>query len=114
MADTKTLTDLKTEAFGILTGLDPSQQPSVEDLDTIGQYVGPLLAQLAEDEIAYISDSDEIPDQYFLHVARLLANVAGPRFGSPMNEAARVSDEMALRRLTASRPTYEVQTAEYF
>lgn len=110
----KTLTDLKTEAFGILTGLDPSQSPTPEDLDTIGQYVDPLFAQLASDGVVAISDSDEIPVEYFLPLARLLANVAGPRFGSPMNPAARVEDEKALRRIAAMRPTYEVVKAEYF
>lgn len=110
----KTLTDLKTEAFGILTGLDPSQQPAVEDLETIGTYVDPLLAQLATDEIVSIPDSDEIPEEYFMPVARLLANVAGPRFGSPMNEQAKQTDEMALRRLTSGTPSYSVIAAEYF
>lgn len=114
MADTKTLTELKTEAFGILTGLDPSQSPDVEDLDTIGQYVDPLVAQLRVDEIVYIDDTNEIPVEYFLPIARLLANVAGPRFGSPMNPAAKQADEQALRRATASKPTFEPQRATYY
>jgi hypothetical protein len=111
---TKTLTDLKTEALGILVGLDPASSPEVEDLETIGQYVDPLLAQLAADEIVYVADSDEIPVEYFLPLARLLANVAGPRFGSPMNAAAKIEDERALRRLTAGKPTYETLRATYY
>jgi hypothetical protein len=111
---TKTLTDLKTEAFGILVGLDPSQSPDVEDLATIGEYVDPLLAQLAADEIVYIDDSDAIPVEYFLPVARLLANVAGPRFGSPMNPQARQDDERALRKLTSGKPTFETMKVDYY
>lgn len=114
MADTKTLIELKTEAFGILTGVDPSQPIAVEDLDTIGVYVDPLLAQLAQDEIVSIPDSDEIPNEYFLPIARLLANAAGPRYGSPMNPDAKETDERALRRLTAARPTYETMQAVYY
>jgi hypothetical protein len=113
MADFKTLTDLKTEALGILTGLDPSQDPATEDLEAIGQYVDPLVAQLAADEIVYITEVEEIPNEYFLPIARLLANVAGPRFGSPMNEDARKIDEAALRRLTAGKPTYEPLRVDY-
>jgi hypothetical protein len=114
MPGTKTLTELKTEALGILVGLDPSQSPDVEDLDTIGKYVDPLLAQLAVDEIVYITDSNEIPNEYFLPLARLLANVSGPRFGSPMNEDAKRIDEQALRRLTTGKPTYEPMKAVYY
>ena len=77
-------------------------------------YVAPLLAQLAQDEIVSIPDADEIPNEYFLSVARLLANVAGPRFGSAMNEDARRIDEAALRRLTASRRTFETLKPDYF
>jgi hypothetical protein len=114
MADTKTLLELQTEAFGILTGFDPQNTPAAEDLATILTYVDPLLAQLQADEIVYIDDSDAIPNEYFLPVARLLANVAGPRFGSPMNEDAKKIDERALRRLNTPQPTYEVVKAEYF
>lgn len=110
----KTLVELTTEAFGILTGLDPSQTPAAEDLATIETYVGPLVAQLEADQIVSIPDTDEIPDEYFMPLARLLANVAGPRFGSPMNEQAKMVDERALRRLTASKPTYETLRTVYY
>lgn len=114
MADTKTLNELKTEAFGILTGTDPSQTPPNEDLETIGQYVDPLLAQLEADQIVSVADQDEIPNEYFLPLARLLANVAGPRFGAPVNDAARRMDEQTLRRMTSGKATYEIQRAVYY
>ena len=110
----KTLTDLKSEAFGILTGNDPFQAPATEELETIGTYVEPLVEQLSADGIVTIPDTDEIPDEYFLPLARLLANVAGPRFGSAMNADAKEMDERALRRISASRPTFETLRAEYF
>lgn len=110
----KTLTDLKTEAFGILTGFDPTQTPSAEDLATIDTYVDPLVAQLRTDEVVYIDDTNEIPDEYFQPLSRLLANVCGPRYGSPMNAQAKLDDESALRRLTAPRPTYSVMEGNYF
>lgn len=114
MADTKTLTDLQTEAFGILVGLDPSQTPEAEDLSTIGEYVDPLFDQLEADEIVYIGDRDAIETKYFLPLARLLANAAAPRYGQAFNEDARLRDEAILRKLGSARPTYEALQAEYF
>lgn len=110
----KTLAELKSEAFGILTGNDPFQAPSTEELETIGMYVDPLVEQLSVDSIVTIPDVEEIQDEYFLPLARLLANVAGPRFGAALNTDAKESDERALRRLSASRPTYETLKSEYF
>jgi hypothetical protein len=110
----KTLQELETEAFAILTGMDPASSPAAEDLAVIDTYVDPLLEQLAADRIIYIGDRNDIPDAVFLPLARLLANVCGPRFGSPMNQEARLADEMALRRIAASIPVYEPMQGQYF
>lgn len=114
MATTKTLQQLETEAFAILTGMDPNSSPAAEDLAVIDTYVDPLLSQLAADEIVYIAAPNEIPNEYFLPLVRLLANVCGPRFGSPMNEDAKLADERVLRRLSAAQATYEPLQAQYF
>lgn len=114
MATSKTLQELETEAFAILTGMDPNSSPAAEDLAVIETYVDPLLEQLAADEIVYIADRDEIPNTMFLPVARLLANICGPRFGSPMNQEAKTADENALRRIVASKPTGEPMEGHYF
>jgi len=113
MADYKTLIQLETEAFCILTGLDPSQSPATEDLETIEEYVEPLLSQLSIDVVT-IPDSNEIPVEYFLPLARLLANVTAPRYGQAFNEDARLRDEAMLRKLAAARPTSEPLQSEYF
>lgn len=110
----KTSAQLKTEALSILTGMDPFQQPSKEELEVVGLYLDPLLYQLEADEICVVNDLEEIPDSWFLPLARLLANVAGPRFGSPMNEEAKQIDEKVLRRLTAAQATYEPLNLDYF
>jgi hypothetical protein len=110
----KTSAQLKTEALSILLGMPPYQEPAPEELIAIGAYVDPLLEQLQEDKICFVQDEEAIPDVWFLPLARLLANVAGPRFGSPMNEEAKLIDERTLRRLTAAEPTYEPMQADYF
>ena len=110
----KTSVQLKTEAFAILTGMDPYQQPAKEDLLVVGEYLDPLIEQLAADGICVVHDPENIPDSWFLPLARLLANVAGPRFGSAMNEDAKTVDERTLRRLTAATVTYEPLKVDYF
>jgi hypothetical protein len=114
MATTKTLQELETEAFAILTGMDPNSSPAAEDLDTIETYVDPLLEQLAADEIVYIADRNAIPNEFFLPLSRLLANVCGPRYGSAMNQDAKDADERVLRRIVASKPTFEPMEGHYF
>jgi hypothetical protein len=47
----------------------------------------------------------------FPPLARLLANMAGPDFGSPINQDAKRDDENTLKRITSNRPTYEVHKA---
>lgn len=114
MTATKTLAELETEAFAILTGAEPGATVAAEDLAVIDTYVDPLLDQLAADRVVYIGNKNEIPNEFFMPIVRLLANVCGPRFGSPMNEQAKQADEATLRRLNATRPTGEVMRAVYY
>lgn len=115
MADTfKTRDQLKQRAAKDLGIIEPGETLSTEDDETFDGLVDPLIAQLAVDQIAYISDSEQIELELFLPLARLLANIAGPDFGSPINEAAKQQDEQALRRLTSTKPTGETLKAKYF
>lgn len=115
MTDTfKTRADLVERALKSIGALEPGEAPSPEDSDTVDGLIDPLIAQLAADQIVYIGDPDYIELELFLPLARLLANAAGPDFGSPINQEAKVVDEQILRRLSSTKPTYEVQTGEYF
>src|SRR5687767_8519474 len=107
MVDTfKTRTQLKERAAKDLGIIEPGETLSTEDDETFDGLVDPLIAQLAADGIVYIADTEEIELEYFLPLARLLANIAGPDFGSPINEPAKMQDENTLRRMSSSRPTY--------
>lgn len=109
MVDTvKNRTDLKVRAAKSLAIIEPGETLSTEDDETLDDLVDPLIAQLAQDGIIYIDDADEIDVAYFIPLARLLANMAGPDFGSPINEGAKLRDEMILRRMASTKPTYEV------
>lgn len=111
MSDPKTRNDLITKAFSILAATNTP--PEAEDVTAISDYIDPLCDQLAADNIVTI-DPEEIPTEYFQPLVRLLVNVCGPGYGSPMNEEAKRQDEATLRRLNSARPTYEVLRTDYF
>lgn len=110
----KTRSQLKERAAKNLAIIEPGETLSTEDDETFDGLIDPLIAQLAVDEIVHISNSEEIELEYFLPLARLLANIAGPDFGSPINEPAKLKDEAELKRITSTRPTYEVQKGNYY
>jgi len=115
MVDTvKTRSQLIHRALSSIGALEPGEAPSPEDYSTMDGLVDPLIAQLSADEIIYIDDDNAIDVAFFIPLANLLANMAGPDFGSPVNDDAKLRDETTLRRLTAGRPTYQPQVGEYF
>lgn len=110
----KTRDQLIERALKSIGALQPGEAPSAEDYDTVDDLIDPLLAQLAQDEIVNIQDPDQIDLAVYLPLARLLANAAGPDFGSPINEDAKMRDENTLRRLAAAEATGEVLKAVYY
>lgn len=115
MPDTfKTRTQLKERAAKNLGIIEPGETMSTEDDETFDGLVDPLVAQLAADDVVYIDNIEEIDLAYFMPLARLLANIAGPDFGSPVDPAAKAADEQALRKIVSTRPTYEVLKGSYF
>lgn len=115
MADlSKTRDQLIERALKSIGVLMPGESPAAEDSATVDGLIDPLIAQLAADGIAYISDDDAIELALFLPLARLLANAAGPDFGSPVNQEAKAMDEQILRRLTSGKPTFETMKTDYF
>lgn len=111
---TKTRSQLKERAAKDLGIIEPGETLSAEDDETFDGLVDPLIAQLSAEGVVYIQDDDAIEVEYFLPLARLLANMAGPDFGSPINEDAKAQDERTLRRISSAKPSYEVLKVEYF
>ena len=111
---TKTRTDLIERAATEL-GVLPSGQPlSDEDSATIGALVDPLTRQLSLDDVVDVSDTSAVPSEYFLPLARLLANEAAPSFGVPYSLDVKMENERQLRRLSATRPGRETLKTTYF
>lgn len=115
MADIiKTRVQLVERAATELGRLVSGQNLETEDSDTIDTLVDPLLAQLSSDNVVSIDDDDAIDLIYFLPVARLLANEAGPSFGIPKSQDIKAADEALLRKLSSARPTLETLKVDYF
>lgn len=110
----KTRTQLIERAAKDLGIIEPGETLSTEDRETFDGLVDPLIAQLSAEEIVTIQDDEQIENEYFLPLARLLANIAGPDFGSPINEAAKAQDERLLRKLSAAEASSATLKAKYF
>jgi hypothetical protein len=111
---TKTRNDLIERAAAELAVLVSGQSLSDEDRATIDNLVDPLIRQLSLDSVVDIGDTDAIESEYFLPLARLLANEAAPSFGQARSEDVKVVNEKLLRKLTATKPTYETLRATYY
>jgi hypothetical protein len=110
----KTRQELIYRAAKLLSLIEPGEAPASEDYDSLDGMVDPLVEQLSEDQIYYLADPDAIPPAIFEPVARLLANMAGPDFGVPINDDARRRDEQTLRRMGGAKPTGEVMKTVYY
>lgn len=115
MADiSKTRVQLVERAATELGKLVSGQNLETEDSTTIDDLVDPLLAQLSSDNVVGIDDDEAIDPVYFLPLARLLANEAGPSFGIPKSQDLKADDEALLRKLSSARPTFEKLKVDYF
>lgn len=110
----KTRNQLIERAAKDLGIIEPGETLATEDRETFDGLVDPLLAQLSAEGIVYIQDDEQIENEYFLPLARLLANIAGPDFGSPINEPAKLADERLLRRMTGAKASNEPMKAVYY
>ena len=115
MADIVKTRDQLLERAGINLGLmQPGEPLSTEDYATLDDLLDPLIAQLSADNVVYIQDPDAIELALFLPLAALLANYAGPSFGSPINDQAMFRDSNTLKRISAAGPLYTSQEGNYF
>lgn len=110
----KTRIELVNEALKNLVIVGAGQEPDTEDFDEVDAKVDGLLAQLRVDEICFVANDDEIPDEWFDPIAELLANNCASKFGQQYSLDKKTVFEQLLRRLTASRTTYQPMQSEYF
>lgn len=110
----KTRVQLVNEALANLNEVGSGQSPEAEDQQYVDVKVDGLFAQLATDLIVSVDDEDAIPDEWFNPLAQLLANECATKFSQQYDPGKKAVFEAQLRRLAASRPTYEIQKAQYF
>jgi len=90
------------------------QEPSAEDYQRVDQAVPSVLAELRTDGTVYVSYAEAIDDAILDPLARILAAARAEDFGGARDEAAVETAKLRIRRITASRPTYEPQRGVYF
>lgn len=111
---TKTRTDLIERAATELGALTSGETLSDEDRSTIDDLVDPLVQQLSFDGVVDVADTEAVPVEWFLPLAKLLANVAAPSFGQQESADVKLMQERILRKLTAAPATKQVQRAVYY
>ncbi len=115
MADiTKTRTELIERAATELGALPSGGELDDDERETIDNLVDPLRDRLSADGVVEIGDLEAIESKYFIPLAMLLANDAAPSFGQAYSLDKKNEFERQLRRLSATRPTYETLRATYY
>lgn len=90
----RTQEELVERALGILGAASSADGTAPEDQVAVAARVGPLLARLQSRRVLFVASLDEIEDDVFEPLARLLAEEVAPGFG-------RASDATALDLWTA-------------
>jgi hypothetical protein len=111
---TKTRTELIREAADKLNIVGTGQSLEDDYAERINVNIDPLLSQLAADGVCNVVNTQYIPAEWFDSLAGLLANVCAPVGGKNYDPQIKQFYEFTLRRLTSSRPSYNVQEADYF
>lgn len=111
---TKTRTELIQEAADKLKLVGTGQALEAEYSDKLDGNVDPLFMQLASDGICEVVNDGQIPSEWFDALAGLLANICAPLGGTAFDPRIKEYYEMQLKRVTSTRPSYNVMENEYF
>lgn len=115
---TSTQTQLIAQILKNLGVLPTGQTPEVEDVARVRENVPKLAAQLAADEVVYLPDIENVPDEWFLSVAAVMAYHLRSEFPQAPEEEAKltaafVDGKDTLVRMRRLRPTGEPVRACY-
>lgn len=110
----KTRSDIQKKALDILVGGDVGSSMSDEDATALDGYIDSMVAEINADGITYIADPDTLDDEIFIPFSKLVANAAAEEFGGKSDEEFAKTMRNRLRVLTAQKPGYGPQQADYF
>lgn len=84
----------------------------------IDRNIDPILSELAAREVVYLVDITAIPDEWFIHLAAIVADRCKGKFELDPATLQRVSGEgaqamMDLREMTRGRPSYNTLRSSY-
>lgn len=109
---TRTQSDLVAKILEKLNVVPEGQAPEVEDTARVMRNLPSLLTELAAREIVYVADIENIPDEWFLSLAKICAYELRNEFGVTGDfEKALMNANMEgianIKVMTRGRPTYE-------
>lgn len=118
----RTSSDLVLKALSNLGVLAAGQTVSPEDFATVANQLDSIFRMLGALEIVYVADPTQVPGEWFLPLADIVAGVcasdfgAGPEFvkmglGSPPGSGIAA---MSLKIMTRGRPTGEPLRTDSF
>ncbi len=116
---TRTRADLVTKILEKLQIVPEGQAPEVEDQARVDRNLPSLMSALAAREMVYVPDLDNIPDAWFLDLAKVAAYELRNEFSVTGDfarelEAGQIEGVANLKVMTRGRPTYEVLKTLYF
>jgi hypothetical protein len=110
----RTRADIQFKVLAILTGGDVGFNPSAEDAANIDAYIDDQVEELNKDGTIYISDPDDLPEEYFLPFCKIVANAAADEYGGQSNEQQAQLLRNRLRVISRQTPGYGPQHIQYF
>lgn len=121
-----TATDLVTEALANLGVLAAGQTIAPEDFNYVNDRLDAIFRKLGALEIVYVADPSNIPGEFFLDLAAIVAGECATKFGAsadfigPLISAGLGSPPgsgtaaISLKIMNRGRPTYEAQRTDSF
>jgi len=112
-----TKTDLIHRTLRNLGALPQGQSPSAEESQSLSDLIDAMVADLNARDVVYISDSNNLKDEWLIPLGHILAWTAAPEFGAANDQALAAlatQAEMRLKHIESIRPTREILKADYF
>lgn len=110
----KTKAQLRRMILASMTVIDPDENPSGEQADTLDTYVDSARASLLEQGLCWW-DEDAIPDAVLVHLSRYVRAQCCAEFGRA-GKGYEAYEDLAIRRLSALKPPAQREDvpADYF
>jgi len=126
MSEFYTANDLVLEALANLGVLRAGQTVAPEDVNFVTARLDAIFRKLAALEIIYVPDSSNIPAEWFIDLAAIVAGECATKFGATAefmstlvsaglgNPPGSGMAAMSLKQMTRGRPTGEALRVECF